>query len=174
MNSSPHQETIAAALCGIGSPHGTDQLGWRMIDRAAGRLPAEVVPIRVAKPVDLLELSITEALWIVDLCVLPADHPTDRLIVRRWPEKADLSDRSNWTSAHGWSPLNTLMLMETLGRLPRQVTIALVALHDAPDPTQSAELEEPPTFSCLEQELLYLIDDEWQSSNRYSPKFAEP
>ena len=114
-------EKTKILVVGVGSPHGDDQVGWRVVEAIESRNLGEATRLRLAgRPIDLLDwLEDVQRLYICDACRglgVPGD-------VRswRWPtqEIADLS----WSGTHDLSLPAVLRLADQLGRLPPQLEV---------------------------------------------------
>jgi hydrogenase maturation protease len=114
-------------IAGLGSPHGDDQLGWVAIDRLRPLLPAGVTTRKVHDGIELLAcLEGQEAVIVID-AVTPAGQPgTIRSFQWPCPELASCVP----LSTHGLGLVEAFHLAETLGRLPRRVSIYTVEAHD--------------------------------------------
>src|SRR5690349_18107797 len=110
-------------IVGLGSPHGDDQLGWRVAERLAA-LAAPRTLVRTARsPGELLGwLDGVERLIICDACeclgLFGAVH------CWHWPAPELSLVRSS--GSHDLGIASALALADELGRLPGQVTIVAV------------------------------------------------
>jgi hydrogenase maturation protease len=116
-----------SVIVGLGSPHGDDQLGWFAVDRLRARLPEGVAADKVRDGLELLErLGGQDSAVIIDAAA-PAGQPgTIRSFV--WPSP-ELAQCAPW-STHGLGLVDALRLAETLGRLPRRVSIYTIEARD--------------------------------------------
>jgi hydrogenase maturation protease len=116
-------QTPPAAIIGLGSPHGDDQLGWVAVDRLRPKLPPDVVAVKAAGGLALLNyLSGQEAVIVIDAAA-PAGRPgTVRWLA--WP-CADLNPCRLW-GTHGPGLVEALHLAQVLGSIPRDVALATV------------------------------------------------
>ena len=107
-------------VLGVGSPHGDDQVGWRLVEcLAAGSAPA-VDAIALGDPVDLLgHLDGCDMLIVLDAC--RAGLPPGRLI--RLPWQAVRSGERAERTTHGFGVSAALALADALGRLPPTVLL---------------------------------------------------
>jgi hydrogenase maturation protease len=115
-------------VVGVGSPHGDDQVGWRVVDALRGRNVEQAVAIR--DPSQLLDcLSSGHRAVIVDACVGQGVSGTIHRAV--WP---DLPARE-WRlrSTHHLDIQQSLELAALLGRMPLEVVlIGIVGEHFRP------------------------------------------
>ena len=107
-------------VAGIGSPHGDDQVGWRLAAALKHRphVPARVVT--VCESTQLLDaLPGCRRLIVVDAC--QSDGVVGSVTRLRWPDPR-IAERHNH-STHGVNVCGALRLAEQLGRLPPIVDI---------------------------------------------------
>jgi len=113
-------ETDLPWVVGLGSNHGDDQAGWKVI---AGLLDMNTFGIRLVPTVDPLAIvdvpSNCELLVVVDAC-RGTGHPgtVDRFV---WPDPRLIS--TDRVSSHGVGLIAALRLAEALGRPPRRVVV---------------------------------------------------
>ncbi len=106
-------------VIGIGSPHGDDQVGWRLVHEVGSLEGVSVQSSLIATPIDLLDvLDGIKTLVLVDAC--DAGLPPGSVLVRDWPCDCDEHTRA---SSHGLSTASALHLAEQLGRLPRRIVL---------------------------------------------------
>lgn len=113
--------TDRTLIVGIGSPHGDDQIGWRVADRFASSTEQDHIDVRRAKsPVDLLDwLEDVRRLVICDSC-----RGLGRVgAMRRWKWPAPEISEIALSGTHTLSLPAVLALAKTLGRLPDDVLI---------------------------------------------------
>ncbi len=113
-------------VIGVGSPHGDDQVGWRVIDRLRdANFPTDAL-CAISDPVDMLEhLEGVSRLIVVDGCQsgsIPGK-------VRRLEWEDGRICTHHGASTHRISLIHTLQLARALGRLPRQVTLFTVEIE---------------------------------------------
>lgn len=115
-------------VVGVGSPHGDDQVGWRLADQLARGPSARIEAVAVKVPIDLIEcLEGREALVVID-AARTGRSPCE--ITRLdWPE--DRLETTCDRSTHGFGVAGALALAETLGRLPPKVVLLAVEVEDA-------------------------------------------
>ncbi|HVC94718.1 MAG TPA: hydrogenase maturation protease [Pirellulales bacterium] len=111
-------------IVGLGSPHGDDQLGWRVTERLALELASSDVDVRTARSAgDLLDwLDGLERLIVCDACENQGSPGT--LHCWNWPAAELCLARAS--SSHDLGLASTLALADELGRLPGEVTIVAV------------------------------------------------
>lgn len=127
---------LPVRVIAIGSDHGDDQAGWRVIELLRHeRLPG-VDLVALSIPLDLLNhLQGCHALVVLDACSTgAAPGSTVRLT---WPLAA--SDSSQHASSHGLSVGATLALAESLGMVLPPVTLLGVEVA-ACEPTAGLSL----------------------------------
>ena len=107
-------------VLGVGSPHGDDQVGWRLVECLAGGSAPAVDAIALGDPVDLLgHLDGCDMLIVLDAC--RAGLPPGRLI--RLPWQAVRSGERAERTTHGFGVSAALALADALGRLPPTVLL---------------------------------------------------
>lgn len=151
--------TARTLIAGIGSDFGDDRLGFDVVERLAGSLPNCVLKA-FRSPLDLLDhLSDFEVLHLVDACRGAIAPGT--VLRFDWPSRTLKSVRFGGT--HDFDLISTLRLAESLGLLPRRVTIWSIASEE-PD----TEIRSNPDPSCaapaLTERLIELLKSEVQSS----------
>jgi hydrogenase maturation protease len=110
---------IRRVVIGIGSAHGQDAIGWRIVE-CLGRLGIDDVACEFARtPSEILDrCEGIDSLHLVDACIGPE---SGRLHQLQWPDERIVSLR--WTSTHGIDVPGALQLATELGMLPASVTI---------------------------------------------------
>lgn len=107
-------------IYGIGSPNGDDQIGWKIIERIRTHLPGEWYAKSGLVPMDLLNhLEGICELHIVDACEGEEEIGTTHRL--EWP--VEQLDCNSVTTSHDFSLKMTLELADSLGILPKTVTI---------------------------------------------------
>ena len=121
--------TSKTLVVGIGSPHGDDQVGWRVIEEIRNAPLAEEITLRFANsPVHLLDwLDDCQQLYVCDGCRGLGAAGT--LGSWRWPAK-ELT-QVVWSGTHDLSLTAVLQLADQLGCLPRHVEVWAVELNHA-------------------------------------------
>ena len=113
--------TTNTLLVGIGSPHGDDQVGWRIAEQLAIAFDEDNLAVRRAKsPSQLLDwLDAVERLFICDAC-----RGLGRAgQISRWTWPARELQQASWSGTHDMSLPAVLQLAERLGRLPPAVVV---------------------------------------------------
>lgn len=118
---------------GLGSPHGDDQIGWRIAEELRGRVSdSDPVSVRTATiPLDLIDwLDGVDRLHLCDACLsevppgtllrFEASHADSRL---QLPELAGLRSRGS----HDFALPDVLELAFRLDRLPAEVVVHAVS-----------------------------------------------
>jgi hydrogenase maturation protease len=157
----------------LGSPHGDDQIGWRVGERLRQVFPEAASAVHLLKDVwqlvDFLGLSrraividafeIREELSSVESS---KEVSAGTVLQLTWPDPRLEDLRSH--STHGGSVAEALQLAEAVQRLPRVVTIlGVAAWHFAPTADASADVR-----SAI-PELLQRIEAEfagWRDADR--------
>lgn len=113
-------ERITVLVAAFGSPHGDDQVGWRVATNLQRRaqLPAHVMLLDEGTRL-LDELPGCDKLIVVDACRSGA--PAGTVTRLEWPDPR-VRHRHN-RSTHSVGVCSTLELAERLGRIPRVVVI---------------------------------------------------
>ena len=114
----------AARVIGIGSPHGDDQVGWRVVEDLAADPAPDVDAVAIGDPVDLLEDLEGCALLIV-MDAYRSGQPPGRVIDLPWPPRGPEGAVGHTT--HGSGVASALALAEALGR--RSPVVALVCVE---------------------------------------------
>ena len=107
-------------IMGLGSPHGDDQVGWRLLDilRARASLNADTIVIRHA--IELLDhLQACDRLILVDGCQTGAALGTVTRL--EWPDPRIHTQHRR--STHDLDVSSALQLADALGKLPLTVII---------------------------------------------------
>jgi hydrogenase maturation protease len=110
-------------IVGVGSPHGDDQVGWRVADELASRIDdrglTHVASRRARSPAQILDwLEGTKRLIVIDACSGLASP--GQILHRRWP--AIELDQLRCGS-HNFSLLQTLAVAAQLQVLPPQIDV---------------------------------------------------
>ena len=140
-------------VVGIGSPHGDDQAGWRVVDRLAADLDDESIAVRRAtSPVHLLDwLEHIDRLILCDAC--RGLGQVGELRRWEWPN-SELAEGA-WSGTHDLSLTAALQLAERLGRLPQDVVIWSVEAASG-DPLSGLS---PPVTTVLPQLVSHLANE---------------
>jgi hydrogenase maturation protease len=120
---------MASSTCilGIGSPHGDDQAGWRVIDDLRDCQPCAATRRAIETPLQLIEcLDGCRQLILIDACRL-GDAP-GTLTRWTWPEPGIQPLAGH--STHGWGLTEALQLAHILRRLPEKVILYTVEVGD--------------------------------------------
>ncbi len=110
-------------VVGVGSPHGDDRVGWRLVEGLAGSAGPGMEAVAVAEPLGLLDhLDGCSSLVIVDAC--HAEGVPGSVTILAWPGDRPEFERSR--STHGLGLAMALELAAVLGRLPPSVLLFAV------------------------------------------------
>lgn len=132
----PHDVAIRTIVVGLGSPHGDDQIGWRVAEEIEGRLTPEVDVRCLTVPIDLTHaLDGYQKAILIDACRPRGDSP--RITRWQWPSPEIALIRASGTHAFGLP--ETLAMMERLGSLPGDVIIWGIAGEDFAPGTELSE-----------------------------------
>lgn len=109
-------------MIGIGSAHGQDAIGWRVVEHLNRSGIEEVECIAARSPSEILNrCEGIDALHLIDACIGPESGRIHRL---PWPDDRIVALR--WTSTHGIDLPGALQLATELGMLPASVTIWVI------------------------------------------------
>jgi hydrogenase maturation protease len=124
--SNPPKTTLFA---GIGSPHGDDQVGWRVADALRETVPDGVEIRQAAVPLDVLHwMEDIEALYLCDAC--RGGGAPGNLV--RWEMHEEMTNAGEFlgvparlrsTGSHAFGLTAVLELAAHLGTLPRHVVV---------------------------------------------------
>ncbi|NIP86204.1 MAG: hydrogenase maturation protease [Planctomycetales bacterium] len=145
----------ANRIIAIGSPHGDDQVAWRLIERlgGCGDLPATLVALR--DPSGLHgHMDGCDRLVILDACC--GAGPPGTVIRLEWPDESIQHRLARGT--HGMGVWEVLQLEQELGRLPARVVILAVELSAA-QPGGSLSDEVEAALTDLEAQVLQELQD---------------
>ena len=107
-------------IVGIGSAHGDDQAGWRLIDELTAKETTGAELRKASVPHDMIEwMNHIQSLHIADAC----DSHTD--VQRLDLSNGDLacSRNADSRSSHQLGLSHVIGLIDSLGRLPKQVVL---------------------------------------------------
>jgi hydrogenase maturation protease len=129
-------------VVGVGSPHGDDRVGWWLADRLAGGSRAGVEVVRAATPLDLIDDLDGVGTLIVADAVRGGGGPRGSVVIRRWPDEADLGAGRDG-STHGLGVVEALSLAVALGRLPGRVILFGIEAGDNDDDDEARSGKAP-------------------------------
>jgi hydrogenase maturation protease len=119
------QEFPRILIVGIGSPHGDDAAGWRVVEELnQRRINSEVALRKARSPLDVLDaLEGVQTMIIVDAAA-PAGHPgrVTRIVC---PVAPDIQTRTT-ASTHGIGVAEAMQLAKALGRLPKNFQVLAI------------------------------------------------
>jgi hydrogenase maturation protease len=116
----PHGVPMRTIVVGLGSPHGDDQIGWRVAEEIGARLEEDVEVRCLTVPIDLTHaLDGFQTAILVDACRRRGDGP--RIVRWQWPSPEIALIRASGTHAFGLP--DTLAMMERLGCLSCEVIV---------------------------------------------------
>ena len=126
-------------VVGVGSPHGDDRVGWRLVEDLAESARPGVEAVAVSQPLDLVDhLDDCSVLIVVDAC--RTGRAAGSAIVFEWPEDRPKFEGSG--STHGLGLAMALEMAGVLGRLPSSVVLfAVEAAGCSPVAELSTDLE---------------------------------
>lgn len=132
-----------AASClvvGVGSHHGADQLGWRVVESLRTRVGDDVETRCALSPADVLDWARDfRELHIVDACQgLPAGERIGRW---RWPELPTQLNSDRFSS-HASDVRSALTLGERLGLLPPTVVVWGLSIDSGDQELSAAAIAE--------------------------------
>lgn len=125
------------SVIGIGSAHGQDAIGWRIVECLRRLGIMDVAYTLALNPLEIFDrCEEVDALHLVDACIGPDSGRLHRL---QWPDERLVALR--WTSTHGVDIPGALRLATELGMLPASVTIWVIECEgDAAEDSWSHEL----------------------------------
>jgi hydrogenase maturation protease len=116
-------------VIGIGSHHGADAIGWRVVERLQTKSLLNAKMVLAREPSDILRVCETaKILHIVDGCIGPSPG---RLHQIAWPDSR--LDPLRWTSTHGFDVPGTLALAAALDIVPSSVILWCIECDDCVD-----------------------------------------
>jgi hydrogenase maturation protease len=106
-------------LVGLGSPHGDDQIGWRIAESLTGVDNVDERVRTAATPADLLDwLEGIDRLIVIDAC--QNDGAPGAIHRWRWPDAPAIRHA---TSSHDLGLIEVLNIASRLGQLPALVEV---------------------------------------------------
>lgn len=140
-----HSESKACVV-GIGSPHGSDAVGWRVVDGLGELVSPAVCVATLTEPTRLMPLlDGCGRAWIVDAC--RSEQPIGTISRFAWPD--DRIDRSWTLSGHGIGLAEVLELAETLGAAPAKTVVYTIDIGCEPN-VPDGELSVPVAAAARE------------------------
>ncbi|MGC8640093.1 MAG: hydrogenase maturation protease [Isosphaeraceae bacterium] len=140
-------------VIGIGSPHGDDQVGWKLVEELARSGRTDVSAHSVTTPIDLLDhLNGCDALIVIDACDAGLEPGT--VVVREWPTALEECGKA---STHGFGVASALRLAESLGCLPGKVVLLGVQKCQC-EPSGDLSDEVNAVWPRITAQLVALID----------------
>jgi hydrogenase maturation protease len=110
---------IRRAVIGVGSAHGQDALGWRIVECLSRSGIEDIACILARSPSEILDrCEGIDSLYLIDACI---GTDLGRIHRLQWPDERIVALR--WTSTHGMDVPGLLRLATELGMLPASVTI---------------------------------------------------
>lgn len=157
---------LAVCVLGIGSPHGSDQVGWRVVElynrrrrhteiqgsaEIQGSTAVEAIVVR--EPLEAVEhLRGRQCAVLVDACQMGT--PAGTVVRLNWPDRR--IEQYSVFSSHGFGVSAVLKLAESLRILPQRVVLYGIEITDHPlDASQrtAVELAISETASRIQEEL---------------------
>ena len=139
----------ADRVLGVGSPHGDDAVGWRVVEMLRRRSGVSA-HLAAVEPTQVLDhLGGCRRLILVDAC--RSNQPAGTVIRLQWPD-AMLRSRPR-RSSHGMDVADSLALAETLGWLPPEVIVWSVEVGRC-EPGQDLTPEVRRALPELERQVL--------------------
>ena len=114
-------------VVGLGSPHGDDQVGWRVIEllQRQENLPAKAIVVREGSDL-VTNLEGCRRLIIIDAC--RSGSQIGSITQLRWPDPQIVEDSHR--SMHGMTASQAMRLAEQLGRVPASVEVFAVEIGE--------------------------------------------
>ncbi len=139
--------SASTLICGVGSPHGDDRIGWVICDELQSLAVGDTNVTKLKSPIELLnwlpEPSAArtsvgslgpDRLIICDACC-GLDQPGE---IAHWTWPSNNFQSLRWSGTHDFSVPQVLSLAATLGRLPVQVDVW--AIEKSERTSQSSEM----------------------------------
>ena len=144
-------------MVGLGSPHGDDRAGWRLVDWLRSQdVPDGVDAVAAADVCDLVEFCQgCHTLILVDAC--RSGQPAGTVSRYEWPDPRIECHRRH--STHDLSVPEALQLAEQLGRLPPRVVVYGIEIEDCRPGTELSPVIE----RTLPELGAALWEDFWQN-----------
>ena len=119
---------LRTLIVGIGSPHGDDQIGWRVADSLRAVASPAVEVREASTPSQLLDwLDGVDRLIVCDACQarrqMAAEPAGDALRIHRWQWPTLQVSMLRSAGSHSFGLPQVLQLAERLGSLPSDVTV---------------------------------------------------
>lgn len=116
-------------IIGLGSPHGDDAVGWRVVEELDKWLPLSVRVMTSTEPTELMPLlGAYDRCWIVDAC--RSEQQMGTITRFTWPDEQ--IDRRWSVSGHGIGLAEVLELARTLGSIPRETVVYTIDIGQEP------------------------------------------
>jgi len=144
--------TSEIAVFGVGSPHGDEDIGWRIVERLRHSTPAGVWVQAVRQPLEILgRLARRRCVWILDVCQgLGSPGEIMRLT---WPDPRIAE--SVGLSSHGMNLHEVLSLAREIDRLPHSTVIYAIEIDDS---IPSTGVDQRAALAALEVERRVLSE----------------
>ncbi len=114
-------------VVGIGSPHGSDRVGWDLADFLEQVLPAPWVVRQARVPTDLFDwIEGCSRLHVLDAC--PLIQQLGQVHRLEWPDHRILESRT--ATSHDYDLPQVLQLAQRLGQLPPQVVVWAIEVQE--------------------------------------------
>jgi len=142
-------------VIGVGSPHGDDAVGWRVVEQLAARVSAQVQTLAVREPTHILShVAAGDRVWIVDGC-RGGGRPGQ--ITRIEWRGGGLPDALH-KSTHGYGLEDVLRLLVALGCSAGGVVLYAIEVHRS-DPETSLTPEIAGAVPEVAQRILAELND---------------
>jgi hydrogenase maturation protease len=111
---------FSACIVAVGSPHGDDQIAWRVVERLRPKSVPGIQVVAVSDPLAVLDyVERCSTLILVDACRSGARAGTIHRFF--WPDPR--LQEQHYFSTHGFGVVKALELAAALGRLPAHVVL---------------------------------------------------
>lgn len=115
-------------IVGVGSPYGSDQVGWSVVDRLKLHNRIDTRYINVSNPIDVLDyLGEFDELILVD-----AVHGFTANAIQCWTWPNPQIEDGAYGGSHGFGVVQMLELARELQLLPKTVTIVGIGVGLSP------------------------------------------
>ena len=109
-------------VIGLGSPFGADRLGWDVVERLHGRVPAAVHLMTLDRPGVALISWMDNVDWLILVDAVVTERSPPGRVLHFAPEQIR-HNPAGTLSSHGLNLPQTLRLASTLGSLPRRLDL---------------------------------------------------
>lgn len=113
-------------IAGLGSPHGDDQVGWRVVDELGDCRIRNLRVVRLSSPLELLN-HLEDCRWLIVVDAMRGGGEPGAVTRFGWPHPA--INAGTGRSSHGVDLGAALRLANELGRLPARVVVFAIEMQ---------------------------------------------